>query len=400
MEPKQANPVLTHFSQLSFRSRLSLISVVFWFMVSLIYDFNWKRGTYRAMMQVLVLLTIPVLMWLLRRPNQPAPHRVSRVLAVICIGLLCRHFVRFAHTFPNPALIDVPLTTLSAAATLLQGQNPYILPIDAAAGIDPRYEGFKYLPMMAAIYLPGSIWGQRGLLVTNLLLDLATVALVFRLSSRIGGRGAGWFAALLYVMLPLVPIEIFSKGTTDLAATVPLLIALLYLETRPSLAGFCVGLSVSTKLFPGALFIPCCLPPSQRGRYAAGIGLGLVPTLVFLALSPQALIYNTVLFSFHRSTDSTSWLHTMPPEVHLLSTVVVAFALIGVAVYVWYKHPTITDRCGIGVSCLLGVILIGPSNHRNYQLWWLPLFAVLLGTAAFRIPKRSYDPKSDQQNGS
>ena len=254
--------------------------------------------------------------------------------------------------------------------------------------------------MMAAIYLPGSIWGQRGLLVTNLLLDLVTVALVFQLSAQIGGRSAGWFAALLYVMLPLVQIEIFSKGTTDLAATVPLLSALLYLETRPSWSGFFVGLSVSTKLFPGALFIPCCLPASQKGWYAAGIGLGLVPTLVFLTLSPQALIDNTVLFNFHRPTDSTSWLYIMPPKVRLIATVVVAVALIGVAVYVWYKHPTIGDRCGLGVACLLGVLLVGPSNHRNYQLWWLPLFAIILGTAAFRYPRCGYDPKSDRQNGS
>ncbi len=379
---------LTPLSQLSFRSRLTIIGVVFWGMVALIQDLDWKRGIFRAVVLVLMLATTPVLMWLVRRPEQPVPRRVCVVLAVCCAGLLCWHFFRFIQKLPEPNLYDFATTTLSAVDALLAGKNPYSLPIDLHAEIatNPiRYQGYKYLPMMIVTYLPlGIVWGERGILMTNFILDLATVMLVFRLSSRIGSYATGWFAALLYLSLPIVPLQIYKIGATDLAAIVPLLIALLHLERRPGLAGLCVGLSVSTKLLPGIVFIPCYLPNSCRGRYAAGIVLGLVPTLVFLVLSPNDLIYNTVFFNANRPVDSTSWLHWATPEIHLLTTVVSALAVLGVAVHVWYNRPTIADRCGLGIVCLLSVMLSSPIVHRNYQLWWLPFFAVLLGTAAFR----------------
>jgi len=372
----------------SFRSRLTIIGVVFWGMATLIQDLDWKRGIFRAIVLVLVLASTPVLVYLLRRPEQPVPRRVCVVLAVCCAGLLCWHFLRFAQKLPEPNLYDFATTTLTAAEALLAGKNPYSLPIDLHAEIatDPmKYQGYKYLPMMILTYFPlGILWGERGILLTNFILDLATVVLVFRLSSRIGSDAASWFAALLYLALPIVPLQIYKIGATELAAIVPLLIALLYLERRPGYSGLFVGLSISTKLLPGIVFIPCYLPFFHRGRYAAGIALGLVPTLVFFLLSPYNLIYNIVLFNANRPVDSTSWLHWATPEIHLLTTVVSALFILGVAVYVWYNRLTIADRCGLGVVCLLSVMLSSPIVHRNYQLWWLPFFAVLLGAAAFR----------------
>ena len=387
MEPTLLIP-RTPLSQPSFKYRLAMISVTFWGVVSLIQDMDWKRGLSRAVLLVRILATTPVLMGMIRRPKHSVPRRVCVVLAVGCAALLCWHFWRFAQKLPDPNLYDMATTTLSAMDTMLSGRNPYSLPIDpqrdiAANGIG--YQGYKYLPVMVMTYLPlGIVWRERGILLTNLLLDVATAALVFQLGVRIGSRASGLFAAFLYLTLPIVPLQIFKIGTTDLAAVVPLLIALLYLEKRPDLAGFCVGLSVSTKLLPGIVFIPCCLPVTHRGRYAAGVVLGLVPTLFFFTVSPRDLIYNAVLFSANREVDSTSWLHWVTPEVHLCTTIVVAVALLGVAVHVWWNSPTLADRCGFGVVCLLCVMLSAPIVHRNYQLWWLPLFAVLLGTAAFR----------------
>lgn len=365
-----------------------MIAVVFWVVVILIHDLDWERGIGRAIMLVLVVIATLVLMWLLRQPIQPAPRQVSVVLAVICTCLLCWHFVRLTEKLPKPKLIDIGTTTLSAVDALLEGKNPYTLPIDLPDSA--QFHGYKYMPMMPVTYLPlGAVLRERGILLTNLLLDLATAALVFQLGARIGAPAAGWFATVLYLMLPFVPIEIYKHGVTDLSAIVPLLIAFLYVEKKPGWAGVCVGLSLSTKLLPGVLFIPCCLPSAHRGWYAAGITIGLVPTLVFLALSPRDLIYNAVLFSIMRSVDSTSWSYGMTAEPRMLVTAVVAVAVLSIAVYVWCKRPTLADRCGFGVICIIGSLLIGPINHRNYQLWWLPLFAVLLGAATYRHPTLS-----------
>lgn len=357
----------------------------------LIEHFNWEQGKYRAVMLAIVLITTPILM---RDAYGGRSHRIpvsapvlwSRVLIVAGVMALSLHLIHLVEFFHKPHLFDIATTTISAGEAIRSGRNPYELPIDAHPELSQgalTFNGYKYLPMMAITYLPlSTVLGERGVLVTNLLLDLAVVGLVFRLSCRSGTSTNGLWAAFLYLMPLLVPRQLFHKGVTDLAAIVPLLVALLSLEKKPGLAGLCVGLSISTKLLPGILFIPCCLPqrdPSQlRWRYAAGIALGLVPTLLFLLWSPRALFSNTVLFNFQRPTDSTSWLYEMPSFISSIARISFAVMVLGIALYVWFNRPTIKTRCGLGTICILGTILSGPIVHSNYQLWWLPMLVVLL----------------------
>jgi hypothetical protein len=367
-----------------------IIVVVFWVMVFLIQEFDFDQGKYRAAVLALVLIATPVLMYLARSSVFSNTRVLSLLLSVACVVFMCWHFVYFAGVLfdPRVRVIDIASTTLKAGDLLLQGKNPYSLPMNPQPTMSQgrfSYDGFKYLPMMAMIYAPlGSLWRERGLLTTNLLLDIAVVVLVFLLGAQMGTRESGLFAALLYLMLPIVPYEIFHQGVTDLAAIVPLLFALLLLEKRPGLTGLCIGISVSTKLLPGALFLLCCLPTRSRWRYLSGFILGLVPTLVFFVLSPMNLISNNVIFNIQRPLDSTSWLYGMSSTVRVLAFVGLSGILFAAIGYMWFKRPTLEERCGLVVICILSVLLSGPVSHRNYQLWWLPFFAVLVGAATFR----------------
>lgn len=382
----QPTQMPARLSRWLFVPQITLTVVVFWVIVRLIEYFDWNQGKYRALMLALVLIATPVLMRLTRSSSLSAPSVLSILLAVACFSLMCWHFAYFAKRLSHSHVIDIASTTLMAGDALLEWENPYSLPIDPQPQMSQgrfSYDGYKYLPMMAVMYLPlGAVWRERGLLATNLLLDLAVGMLIFLLGSRIRTRDVGLFAALLYLMLPVVPYEIFHQGVTDLAALVPLLLALLLLEKRPSLAGLCIGMSVSAKLLPGVLFLLCCLPSHNRWRYVAGIMLGLVPILVFLALSPINLISNILLFNMQRPVDSTSWLYGMSFTVRLLAFAAFFTIIFAVVKYVWFKRPTLVERCGLTVICILGVLLSGSVSHRNYQLWWLPFFTVLIGTVA------------------
>jgi hypothetical protein len=197
------------------------------------------------------------------------------------------------------------------------------------------------------------------------------------------GASAGWIAALLYLGLPLVPFELFAKGVTDLLAVVPLLLALVLLERKPALAGFCIGLSVSAKLLPGLLLLPCCVPATARARlvYAGGIVLGLLPMLPFLLWAPQPFIDNIFLFNLVRPADSTSWLLAAPMLAANLAEGIAVAAYLAVAGYVLVRPPSLGWRTGLGMVLVLAALLSGPAAHHNYQLWWLPLMAALLGAA-------------------
>jgi len=397
------------------------VALLFWIAVGLIQKFNWDRGGAKALVMLALLLATPVVVAVVgrtQRARSSAPHLTprcagppspplrggegwgevgaprSRLLAFAMAALLVLQVGYALKELRHPALIDAATTTLASGALLRAGSDPYAAPVDAvaAAQTGARFAGYKYLPVTLVAYLPlGAALGERGIVIANLLLHLATVWLVFRLAVALAATpAAGAIAALLYLALPLVPFQLFAKGDTDAVAVVPMIAALLLYERRALLAGFCLGLSLAAKLLPAALLLPCCLPETPRARaaYALGLGLGMLPLLPFLLWSPAAFLDNIVVFNLLRAPDSTSWLMGMPALLGTLARALAGAFYIAVAVFVWRRAPSLAIRTGLGITLILATILAGPAAHHNYQLWWLPLAAALLAAALapWRLP--------------
>jgi hypothetical protein len=367
-------------------ARLSA-ALLFWIAVGLIQKFNWGLGIYKALVLLAVLVATPLVAWVVARRRNPDLLRSRRLLVVAVMVLAAAQSAYALWELRHPGLTDVAATTLDASKQLLAGTNPYAASADGSASratAQARFAGYKYLPVMIAAYLPlGLPLGERGVVLTNLLLQLATAALIFRLAQAMAGASAGWIAALLYLGLPLVPFQLFAKGVTDLAAVMPLLLALLLLDRRPALAGLCIGLSIAAKLLPGLLLLPCCVPATARARlaYAGGIALGLLPMLPFLLWAPQPFIDNIFLFNLVRPADSTTWLAAVPMLAANLAEGAAVAAYLAVALYVLVRPPSLGWRTALAVLLVLAALLSGPAAHHNYQLWWLPLMAALLGAA-------------------
>ena len=361
-------------------------AAAFWIAVALLQKLNWDLGGYKALVLLALLAATPFAIAAAAR-RQPGERRPSRAALLALATLLALQTGYALKELRHPSLIDAATTTLAAQAVLRKGGDPYAAPLDAAARSQTgtaRFAGYKYLPLTFLTYLPlGAPLGERGIVLTNLLLHLATVWLIFRLASALAGPGGGVLAALLYLSLPLVPFQLFAKGVTDPVAVLPMLAALLLAERRALLAGLCLGLSLSAKLLPGALLLPCCLPAAPRARlaYLLGIGLGLLPVLPFLAEGPAALFDNIILFNLVRPADSTSWLLAAPPVAAALAHAALALFYLGVLAAVWRRPPGLAGRAGLAAMLIVAAILAGPAAHHNYQLWWLPLLAALLGAA-------------------
>jgi hypothetical protein len=346
----------------------------FWIAVGLIQTFNWGHGGEKAAVMLVLLVSIPALVARAERGPEPLPswlHRGVAIAASVCLAL---DIVYLGLRIVHPHLIDVATTSLAAGQAILHGANPYALPLDRgpeAAG----FTGYKYLPVMIAAYLPlGALWGERGVLLTNLAILVACLWCLRRLTGSM-------LAPLLFVMLPLVAEQIFAKGATDLAPVLLLLLAFLAVERKAFLAGLCVGLSIAAKPLPGLAFLPALIPANGRAPYALGIGVGLVPILPFLWLSPGDLIANIVTFNLSRAPDATSWLFGAPALAAAAVRAVLAMLFAGALVYVWRGRPSLPARCGIGAMLALATLLAGPGAHHNYQLWWLPFYAISLALA-------------------
>jgi hypothetical protein len=365
-------------------------AVLFWIAVALIQKFNWDLGIYKALVMAVLLGALPVAAIAARDRARTGSDKAPGLLVGAVAALLLLQTGYALKETRHPGLIDTATTTLAATETLAAGANPYAARLDASAATqlgDERFAGYKYLPMTIAGYAPlGAALGERGVVLTNLLLHLATVWLVFRLAGEMAGPGAGWLAALLYLSLPMVPFQLFAKGVVDPVAVVPLLAALLLVERNAAAAGLCVGLSLSAKLLPGALLLPCCLPAASRARlaYTLGIAVGLVPILPFVIADPRALFDNIVVFNLLRPADSTSWLFFAPAWFATLAHLALAGLLIASLVRIWRRPPALALRCGLGAALILATILAGPVAHHNYQLWWLPLMAALIGAVIGR----------------
>lgn len=349
-------------------------AAAFWIAIGLVQTFNWGHGVEKAMVMMLLLAAAPFVIAAAHKTPTPLPRWLDRAITMTAALFLVLELVYFGKQIIRPHVIDVALTTLAAGDALLHGGNPYTLPIDTGPE-SFGFTGYKYLPMMIAAYLPlGAVLGQRGILLTNLALLLACLWLMKRL-------GRSTLAPFLFLMLPLMPQQIFAKGTTDLVTVLPLLAAFVVFERNSFLAGVCVGLSIAAKPVPGGLFLPCLIPPTERWRYAAGVAVGLMPILPFLIVSPSDLLANTVLFNLSRAPDGTSWMFGAPPAAANAAHVVMVAMFLYAGTYVWRQAPSLATRCGIGAMLTIAAILTGPGAHHNYQLWWLPFYCVVLSRA-------------------
>jgi hypothetical protein len=343
---------------------------------------------------------LPALLWVPIGLRLRARSLLVVFLVLACTGLLVRRCVDFERCKRNPHLTDIAEATMAAGERILKGEEVYVHikegPADDAS-MKASYRGFVYNPMMAIAYLPlGHCFGARGVLFTNLVLDLAAAMLIFLIGSQLGTIAGGLCGLCVYLMLPLVPFELYVQGVTDLAAVVPLIAGLALFRRYPSWAGLCIGLSISVKLFPGAFLLLCFAQRGQLRRYTVGVALGLVPTLCFLALGPSAFVESTLLFCLQRTSDSTSWLHGLPNAVQTVAGVLSLVFLIGSGGLLCWWQGVATRRCAFSILIIIGSLLSAPVVHRNYMLWWLPFFAVFCGFAMERLllsePVRSESP--------
>lgn len=351
----------------------------FWLAVGLVQIFNWEGGAAKAAVMLVLLLAMPFIIAAARRNPSPVDPRFARAIDIAAVVVLIADIAYLLARIIHPHLIDVPLTTVAAIDAVLHGQNPYALPLDAGPEAG-GYSGYKYLPVMIFAYLPlGAPLGQRGVLLTNLALLLGCLWLMRHVARSN-------LAPLLFLMLPIMVQQIFAKGATDLVTVVPLLAAFALWERGAFLSGICVGLSIAAKPIPGGLFAACFVPTEHRWRYAAGIAVGMLPILPFLVASPRDLVSNTILFNLARIPDATSWLYDAPPATLLAAKLAQIALFLGAAAYVWRQAPPLAARCGLGAALTLAAILCGPGAHHNYQLWWLPFYAVTLSLALAPAP--------------
>jgi hypothetical protein len=316
--------------------------------------------------------------------------RLPAILTALCVALAINRLRIVFVYFHAPDMEDIGRTTIAAVHAVFAGHNPYATPLDLHPEY-PDYPGYKYLPMMMAAYAPlVSSFGETGLRLMNLILDAGVSATILLSARRIGGPVAGLLALAAWLMLPVLPRDIYKHGVTDLAPVLPLMIALAISETRLGRAGLLIGLSVAAKLFPGLLMALCCLRRRHAAYYFIGGIVGILPAVAFYLWGPADFTRNVFLFILSRPMDETSWMFGAPPIVPMVAKLCYFLFLLGVLVYLVVASPGLVRRCGLIVLAVIGALLTGPDAHNNYMIWWAPFFCILLGSLVSSIIAAPY----------
>ena len=249
--------------------RLILAEILFSLAVVALQEVPRGHGLWTLAGVAAVAASLPLLLALARRPRARSEAALRPLLVWACGAFAAAQLGFALMRTAKLKVIDIGETTLAAVLALAHGANPYALPIDPLAGgiaAGDAFHGYKYLPMMMAVYAPLCLaLGLRGIVVTNILLQGATAATLRALAARAGGPLAGLAAAALYLSLPFPAFQLFARGVNDLAAVPPLLAALLLLDRRPFWSGLLVGLSLAASLCQGSPCSCASCPRQARG---------------------------------------------------------------------------------------------------------------------------------------
>ena len=88
------------------------------------------------------------------------------------------------------------------------------------------------------------------------------------------------------------------------------------------------------------------------------------------------------------------WKEHFSPQPDTLEFVLFMTAVAFAVVWRW---PDFFERCALYVLCSIAALLVGPTTHNNYMLWWIPFFCILLSWPLSKIMGIPEPPPADIQ---
>ncbi len=318
---------------------------------------------------------------------RPEQHLVRVLLALaLCVPLL-----NLISGLVVPKLSDVATTTVDAARLLWLGQNPYAASLDPFGAINAHnaaFGGYKYLPLMVALYLPFVLpFGPHAVLWVDALTVAELGAAVWFLSPASPRRRdhaeLRWLALAVILATPELAETSLAMGYNDVIGTLLVLGAFLAWGRSAALAGLLLGCSVSFKLMPGLVAMTILFPPDRWRPYVLGMAAGLLPVVLFLAWDPAAFIRNVLMFNLVRSPDPTSWRAFAPAWLGRVASLGALGAWGAISVWlalgrrVSSNHPPLDTRLILFAITVLVLIVTGSTAHDDYMVWWMPAVVVI-----------------------
>ncbi len=240
--------------------------------------------------------------------------------------------------------------------------------------------GFKYGPALIGFYgLFIDFFGPAGIFITHIFFFIFFLAIVF-----LSFRKNFFFsptAVIAFSILLFVPDAFRTNGFVNSASdSIPTLLAcssflLLSQKQSPLLSAFLLALSLSSKTFPGLLYLPV-IAYLNRKSFIFCMLLTLIFHLQFMLWDISGFFNDLIFFNLTRTTDSTAFLHFLSPALQKTTAFFSTLCIFLVIVYYWKKSYPVWNSWRILIISHVLTLFSAKTFHNNYLSWIQVLLAL------------------------
>jgi hypothetical protein len=311
------------------------------------------------------------------------PSVSSRWLAAAVVILL---LVR-AASLAGSNILDVGQASSLGAWRLLHGLHLYgaaSWPVPGGLRIfHPDSYGpfayYAYFPFVLAFPLPPAV---AATLLPALCFDGLTLAGLYTLGRRVGGRPLGQAFAYAYLLYPFPDLSLLAESNDALIAALCVWTVVVATE-RPVARGLLTAAVALTKFLPGLLALQFLGVRQGRSRYALTLAAALAAMLAWPLVSsgPAQFLDSTMdyqLFQRGGGLQFSIWMYL--PDVAFVARPVLALALVALALSP-LRRPIAPDACqqaALSAALLIGAQLLLGYWFYSYLTWFYPLLVIAI----------------------
>jgi hypothetical protein len=238
---------------------------------------------------------------------------------------------------------------------------------------------YAYIPFAAVLPSPPAV---AATLLPAVCFDALTLAGLYQLGRRLGGRPLAHAFVFAYLIYPFPDLSLMAESNDALISALCVWTLVIATE-RPAARGLLMAAAALTKFLPALLALQFLGIRQGRTRYALTLLAGLAAMLAWPLIDPGPGRFLDSTFGYQLTgrgggTQFSIW--TYLPHAAIVVRVILAIALVLLALSpVLRPGPQNTrERAALATALLIGAQLLLGYWFYSYLTWFYPLLVVAI----------------------
>jgi hypothetical protein len=295
-------------------------------------------------------------------------------------------------------ILDVGQASSLGAWRLLHGLHLYgVLSWTGPGGLriyrPDSYGPFAYYAYIPFVAIFPTVPAQIATLLPAACFDLLTLAGLYTLGRRLGGRPLARAFVFAYLIYPFTDLALTAETNDALIAA--LCVWTIVAAQRPVTRGVLIAAAALTKFVPVLLAAQFLGVRRGRSRYMVTLvaALGGMLTWPFITSGPAQFLDSTLGYQLIQRGGGVQFsIWTYMPQVAIVARPMLAAALVLLALSPMVRPPVQDTRqhAALAAALLIGAQLLLGYWFYNYLIWFYPLLLV----AVIQPPQEHPDAKT------